>query len=72
MNLEETNSDQGSKSERQPHLVHLPGFIIDEEVGLGDLIKRATTVMGIRPCGGCEQRAAALSRWLVISPWRRR
>jgi len=52
MNLEETNSDQGNNSERQPHHVHLPGFITDEEVGLGDLIKRATSAIGIRPCGG--------------------
>ena len=47
--------------------VRLPGFIVDHEVGLGDVIKRATYAMGIKPCGGCEKRAAALNRWMVFS-----
>jgi hypothetical protein len=54
-------------SERQPYRVRLPGFIADEEIGLGDVIKRATYAMGIKPCGGCEHRAAALNRWMVFS-----
>ena len=53
--------------ERAPHRVRLPGFISDEEVGLGDVIKRATYAMGIKPCGGCERRAATLNRWMVFS-----
>jgi hypothetical protein len=24
--------------------------------------------MGIKPCGGCEKRAAALNRWMHFSP----
>lgn len=57
--------DQGGKSsERQPHRVRLPGFLIEEEVGLGDAFKRVTYAMGIKPCGGCEKRAAALNRWM--------
>jgi hypothetical protein len=48
--------------------MHLPGFVLDEEVGLGDVIKRVTYAMGIKPCGGCEQRAAALNRWMVFTP----
>lgn len=51
----------------RPHHVTLPGFIIDEPVGLGDLIKRATSSLGVKPCGGCEARASALNRWLVFS-----
>jgi hypothetical protein len=46
------------------HRVRLPGFVIDEEIGLGDVVKRATYVMGIKPCAGCERRAAALNRWM--------
>lgn len=42
--------------------VRLPGFIVDEEIGLGDAIKRITYRFGIRACGGCERRAAALNR----------
>jgi hypothetical protein len=49
--------------------VRLPGFLIEEEkeVGLGDLVKKATYAMGIKPCGGCEKRAAALNRWVTFS-----
>jgi len=64
MNKEETESTQTS---HQPYRVRLPGFISDEDVGLGDVIKRVTSTAGIRPCGGCAERAAALNRWLVFS-----
>jgi hypothetical protein len=67
MSREEAKSDQKEKGERQPYRVRFPRFITDEEMGLGDVIKRATSSVGIRPCGGCERRAAALNRWLVFS-----
>jgi hypothetical protein len=41
--------------------VRLPMFVTDEPIGLGDVIKRATSVAGIKPCGGCAQRAARLN-----------
>jgi len=50
--------------------VRLPGFITENEIGLGDFIKRATLTVGIRPCAGCERRAAALNRWLLFTKWR--
>jgi hypothetical protein len=53
--------------DRQPHRVRLPGFLIEEEVGLGDVIKRATYAVGIQPCGGCQKRAAALNRWMTFT-----
>jgi len=49
------------------HRVRLPGFLVEDEVGLGDLIKRVTYVIGIKPCSGCEKRAAALNRWMTFS-----
>jgi hypothetical protein len=52
---------------RRPHCVRLPGFLIEEEIGLGDLIKKTTYAMGINPCGRCERRAAALNRWMTFS-----
>jgi hypothetical protein len=52
---------------RAPRHVRLPGFLIEREVGLGDVIKRATTAIGIRPCSGCQKRAAALNRWITFS-----
>ncbi len=55
------------QAERQSHRVRLPGFVSEEEIGLGDLIKRTTYAMGIKPCSGCERRAAALNRWLVFT-----
>ena len=55
------------REKRPAHQVRLPGFLIEEEVRLGDLIKKATYAMGIKPCGGCEKRAAALNRWMTFS-----
>lgn len=55
------------REERQPYRVRLPGFVKDEQVGLGDVVKRATYSLGIRPCGGCGQRSAALNRWMVFT-----
>ena len=57
-------ADQGRPG---PHRVRLPGFIAETEVGLGDVIKRATSLVGIRPCGSCLERAASLNRWVVFS-----
>ncbi|MFG2918067.1 hypothetical protein ACGF0D_34905 [Kitasatospora sp. NPDC048298] len=64
----------GEKSDRRdqaagsaPRRVRLPGFVTDQDIGLGDAVKRVTSTLGIRPCGGCERRAAALNRRLVVS-----
>lgn len=65
-------AEENSRSENEPRRVRLPGFVSDEDIGLGDAIKKVTYAFGIKPCGGCNQRAAALNRWMVISPWRRR
>jgi peroxiredoxin len=51
----------------QPHRVSLPRFFLKREIGLGDVIKRLTSAVGIRPCVGCERRAAVLNRWMVFS-----
>lgn len=56
-----------NQSDHPSRRVRLPGFITGEEIGLGDVVKRTTSYFGIRPCGGCEDRAAALNRWLVFS-----
>ena len=57
----------GNSKNIKPHVVKLPGFINETEIGLGDLIKRATSAIGIKSCGGCEQRAAILNRWIVFN-----
>ncbi len=51
----------------EPHRVRLPGFVKDEDIGLGEVIKRATSIVGIRPCGGCAERARRLNSWMVFS-----
>ena len=51
----------------RPHRLSLPRFLVKHEIGLGDLIKRLTSALGIKTCVGCERRAAALNRWLVLS-----
>lgn len=56
-----------ARGEHKPYIVRLPGFVTDEDVGLGDAIKRVTSTVGIRPCGGCKQRAATLNRWVTFS-----
>jgi hypothetical protein len=58
--------------ERQPRRIRLPGFVTEKEVGLGDVIKRATNAVGIMPCAGCERRGAALNRWFVFTGWHSR
>ncbi len=67
MNTKGTTTSRAKEAEHGPHRVRLPGFLIEEEIGLGDAIKRATYAMGIKPCGGCEKRAAALNRWMHFS-----
>jgi hypothetical protein len=67
MNDEASRSDTPREGRREPYRVRLPGFVSDEDVSLGDAIKRATSTVGIRPCGGCGRRAAALNRWMVFS-----
>jgi hypothetical protein len=48
--------------------IRLPGFIIQEEVGLGDIIKKVTYRMGIESCEPCKKRAEFLNRRFVFSP----
>jgi hypothetical protein len=64
---EEIRNERAEGRKHQPYRVRLPGFISDKDVGLGDAIKHATSTVGIRSCGGCERRAAALNRWMVFS-----
>ena len=67
MNKNELATRPTNQVGSQPHQVRLPGFLIDEDIGLGDALKRVTYAMGIKPCGGCEKRAAALNQWMRFS-----
>lgn len=50
----------------RPLRIRLPGFVKEDDIGLGDLIKRVTYAVGIKPCSGCERRAALLNRWVRL------
>ena len=50
-----------------PLRVRLPGFIREEDIGLGDAITRVAYAFGIKACGGCDQRASMLNRRVVLT-----
>ena len=64
MSERKTAKNREEKLRLEPYRVRLPGFLIEEGIGLGDSVKRLTYAMGIKPCGGCEKRAATLNRWM--------
>jgi len=47
-----------AKPQRKPYVAPRPR----RSRGLGDTIAKATKAMGIKPCGGCKQRQAALNK----------
>lgn len=60
--------DEQKKEGPKPYRVRLPGFIANEDqIGLGDVLSRASHAIGITPCGGCQRRATALNRWMVFT-----
>jgi hypothetical protein len=66
MTKEIEDSNPSRVGERQPHRVRLPGFVADEEIGLGDVIKRAASYVGAQSCAGCERRRVALNHWMTF------
>lgn len=67
MTLAEDDAQVFDRETPARHRVRIPGFNAESEVGFGDLVKRATSTVGITPCGPCRERAARLNRWLTIS-----
>lgn len=67
MSRDEPEAKRTDRDAPAAHRVRLPGFVTETEVGFGDVIKRATSLAGIRPCGSCLERAAILNRWMVFS-----
>ncbi len=62
-----TTQQESKPAGQQPRRVRLPGFLIGDEVGLGDAVKRITYALGIKTCGGCERRAQTLNQWIRFS-----
>jgi len=71
MTIKATEPDDRDSTERARFVIRLPGLIKDD-VGIGDIIKRVTSAVGIPPCGGCEQRARAFNRVVAVSGCKRR
>jgi hypothetical protein len=68
MGTDKSNTERDATAQAARFRVRLPGFLIgDDEIGLGDVIKKATASAGISPCGGCAKRAAALNRWVSLA-----
>jgi hypothetical protein len=51
-------------------MIRVPRFITNEEVGLGDAMRRITSAAGVKPCGPCLKRGAALNHRFVLVPRR--
>jgi hypothetical protein len=62
-----SSEDEAARSDPPQYRVRLPGFILDDDMALGTVVKRVASALGVRPCGDCGQRAAALNRWLVFT-----
>ena len=53
-------------SSRQPYRMRLPGFVSEEDIGLGDVITQTHIDAGNQALRGIAQRAATLNQWLVF------
>jgi hypothetical protein len=63
------NSENSSSTELPArHTIRLPRFIIGRPVGAGDVVKRITSAVGVKPCSACKHRAAHLNEWLTLKP----
>ncbi len=67
--IDDAEDGTAEDSPRARYRIAVPG-LASGEVGLGDVISRTTSLVGITPCGGCRRRAQALNGWLSFSPRR--
>jgi hypothetical protein len=52
-------------AKKSPLQVRVP-LNAQRPVGLGDVISRATSALGVKPCAACKKRAAALNKRIVF------
>ena len=64
----EMSDGTGDKLKSTSFQVRVPGFLVDDDIGLGTVLKRITTRLGVKPCGGCLKRAATLDRRITFRP----
>jgi hypothetical protein len=61
--MTETHEESGA-FDSPMRTVPIPWSVPREPVGLGQLIKGATSRVGLQPCASCERRAQRLDRWV--------
>ena len=59
----ETNGDASGRSEATPFRVRLPGFIANEEIGLGSVIKHPPTSAFCRAADAKAGRPRSTAAW---------
>lgn len=63
------SDDDAVRDDRSAKFVaRLPSFVVEDEIGSGDVIKRLTRLLGIRPCSACESRAQRLNQLVAFRP----
>jgi hypothetical protein len=55
-----------------PRPIRIPVPGLTRSVGLGQAVKSLTSALGVAPCSGCQRRALAMDRRVVIGPPRGR
>ncbi len=58
--------ERNDPAEHRPLRMRLPGFVGEDAVGLGDAVSRIAQAVGVKPCGGCAQRADWLNRHMIF------
>jgi hypothetical protein len=56
------HASEPAEASTSRYRVRLPGFVRDQDIGLGDAVSRVTAGFSVRPCGRCRRRAATLNR----------
>jgi len=42
---------------------------IRKDIGLGDVVKKAASLVGVKPCSACNKRAEKLNSRVGFTPW---
>lgn len=70
-----TREQHGHRSDDpQPLEIRMPRLTAGEplRLGAGDAVRRVTSAIGLKHCGGCARRAAQLNKWVVVVREQRR
>ena len=54
----------------EPARIRVP--FLQRPMGAGDIVAAATSAMGVKPCGPCEERKRKMNQRVQFTPWRER